>query len=173
MIQIAKYLFYFLLCLLLQWSLLDNLNLFGYLNAQLLIVFYLALPTSINKYVYMLIGFGIGMITDVFYGTGGIYTTAFLWVGFFRSVFVRLIVVRKEAEVPSIRFTYVEFGKLITYYTLGLLTFFLALYIMEDFSLNRIFQSTGRAITSTAFNITLFALIELLISVKKEKPFNA
>ncbi len=173
MIDVFKYLLIFVLCMLLQLMVLDNIYLFGYLNPNLLMVFFLALPLGIHRFFYLILGFAMGLLVDVLYGTGGVYTSAYLFLGFIRQNILDLVITKKGSDLPQMRFAYVEMGKLISFYALSFFTFFMVLFFVEDFTLYNFGKTIVRATISTAFNVVLFVIIEFLISSKKTKPFNA
>lgn len=173
LIDVLKYLLAFILCMLLQLMVLDNIYLFGYLNPNVLMVFFLALPLGINRFLYLIIGFAIGLLVDVLYGTGGVYTSAYLVLGFIRQNLLDLVITKKGSELSQMRLAYVEMGKLIVFYTLSFFLFFMVLFFVEDFTLHNFGKTIVRATISTAFNVVLFVIIEFLISSKKTKLFNA
>ena len=66
MIALLKYTFQFVLLLALQVLVLNNIEIFGYMNPYLYIIFILMLPANLNRNLVVLLGFALGFCVDIF-----------------------------------------------------------------------------------------------------------
>ena len=75
---------------LLQGIVLNNINLFGYADPALYLLFFMTYPSMENKTPLFLLAALSGLVIDIFSQTGGIYTCATLCVVFLRPLLIRL-----------------------------------------------------------------------------------
>jgi len=85
MIDKLKYIFYFIVLLLVQTLILDQICVSVYVNAFVYILFIMMLPIATNKYLVLLLGMAMGLCVDLFGSTLGLHASAGLLVAFVRS----------------------------------------------------------------------------------------
>lgn len=101
-----SYFLRFLLIMLLQILIFNNLNIFGYVNPIILIYFILIIPFETPSWLYMLIAFACGIVQDSFVNSGGIYAASFTLIAFVRPLLLRIIASRRSFEsgiYPSVK----------------------------------------------------------------------
>ena len=68
----------FILLILLQVTILSNINFLGFINPYLYVLFILLLPLNLDHWKVIIYSFLIGIIIDVFQDSGGINAAASL-----------------------------------------------------------------------------------------------
>ncbi len=160
-----KYPFIFILLVLLQVLVFNNVYLGGYLNPQIYVFFILVMPVFITGYILLLLAFALGLVMDVFSDSLAIHTFACVLMAFFRPAVIRLFAGNLEQETtesPSFR----SFGafSLIMYSFVLILIHHLSLFMMELFRFDEFVQTFKRTLLSTSLTLVFimlaFALVE-------------
>lgn len=158
----------FLLLILLQVLVLNNVYLGGFATPCLYVLFVLMLPTSLPKPAMLLIGFASGMVVDIFANVAGYHAFCATLVAFCRITFADRILTRGEEmviEVPSIRS--VPTGPAMYYLFLLLLVYNTAYFGLVYFSLHDILRILLSALLSTIVSWALAVLYQSIF-IKKE-----
>ena len=79
----------FILLVFLQVFLLNNINLGGYINPYLYILFILLYPTDGNKTLLIFLSFLLGLSVDVFEDSGGVHAAACAFVAYIRPLVLK------------------------------------------------------------------------------------
>ena len=158
----------FILLILLQVLVLNNINLGGYLNPYVYVMFILLLPFETPNWLLLLSAFVLGFTIDIFTASMGMHAAAATFMAFLRPSVSRIIHSRKEYE-PGIKPGINDLGirwffsyTLILVFAHNLLLFFVEVFRYEEF-----FTTMSRVILSTMLSTLLIILINLL--VKKDK----
>lgn len=126
------------------------------------------LPTSVARWVPMLLGFVLGFVLDCFTATWGMHTSACVFVGYLQPKVLRLIAPREGYE-SMLRPTVQDMG--LTWYlafaALLMLPFHLWLGMVEVFSFGAFFETLGRALASSAAAVLLMVLGQYLMFTSK------
>ena len=95
----------FVLLLLLQVLLVNNLYFMGVCSPCIFMLFVLLLPSNLPRWADLLIGFAAGLILDIFCNTLGIHTSAMTLVAFLRGMLIKNFVPENERLIgtPSSR----------------------------------------------------------------------
>lgn len=167
--QWIRYLITFIVLLLIQVLILNNLNLGGYINPYLYILFLLILPVAIPGWVLLILGFFLGLIIDAFLNTPGIHASATVFLAFMRPFFLRYIAPRDGYEPGSLpipaHFGFMWFFK---YAVLGVVSHHLFYFFVEAFTFKDIFSTLGRVVLSSLFTL-LFIMIAQLFGQTKTR----
>lgn len=167
--QWIRYLITFIVLLLIQVLILNNLNLGGYINPYLYILFLLILPVAIPGWVLLILGFFLGLIIDAFLNTPGIHASATVFLAFMRPFFLRYIAPRDGYEPGSLpipaHFGFMWFFK---YAVLGVVSHHLFYFFVEAFTFKDIFSTLGRVVLSSVFTL-LFIMIAQLFGQTKTR----
>lgn len=105
----------FILLVFLQVFLLNNINLLGYINPYLYILFILLYPSSGNQTLLIFLSFLLGLSVDIFEDSGGVHAAACAFVAYIRPVVLKYSFgisyeynsVKLEKAAPTERFIYV------------------------------------------------------------------
>jgi rod shape-determining protein MreD len=151
----------FILIILLQLLLFNNIQFSGYVNPYVYILFILLLPVEIPSWLLLIISFTTGLIIDLFSGTPGMHSSATLIAGFFRPYILRLISPRDGYEAgasPSM----IDYGFrwFFSYTLLIVLIHHTSLFYLEVFRFSEFFRTMLRIILSSIFSVAFILLIE-------------
>jgi len=151
----------FILLILLQVLLFNNIQFSGYVNPYVYILFILILPVEIPSWLLLLLSFATGLIVDFFSGSPGLHTSATVLAGFARPYILRIVSPRDgyEAGAEPSMLIY-GFRWFATYTLFIVLIHHMALFYLEVFRLADFFRTLLRVILSTLFSITFILLIE-------------
>src|SRR5690554_2947243 len=94
-----KYPFQFILLVLLQVLILNNIHFSGFVNPYLYIIFILWLPFDIPKPLLLITAFFLGLVIDIFGSTLGMHASACVFMAFCRPFVLQLISPRDGYDV--------------------------------------------------------------------------
>ena len=154
--DIIKHIFRFFFLLLFQVLILNNIQLSGYLNPFLYVLFILMLPFQTPDWLVLILAFILGISVDMFDDTGGMHATASVLMAFARKPMLKLISPREgydTAQNPTVQ----EFGFGWFFSYAGILVFIhhFFLFYMETFHFSGFFHTFTRMILSSVFTLAL------------------
>lgn len=161
--EIIRNIFRFLMLLLLQVLIVQNINLGPYVIMYPYILAILALPFETPRVLLLLISFLIGCIIDIFHDTSGIHASACTLLGFSRYYVLKFISPREGYEI-GVQPTVYHMG--LAWYlryagTLILIHHF-AFFYLEIFRFSEFFSTLLRVMVSSVGTFTLIYLIQFL-----------
>ena len=151
----------FILLILLQLLLFNNIQFSGYVNPYVYIMFILLLPIDVPSWLLLILSFVTGLIIDFFSGSPGMHTSATVLAGFVRPYVLRIVSPRDGYESgsdPSM-LNY-GFRWFFFYALLVVLVHHTALFYLEVFRFADFFRTMLRVILSSLFSISFILLIE-------------
>jgi rod shape-determining protein MreD len=151
----------FILLMLLQVLLFNNIQFSGYVNPYVYIMFILLLPVEIPSWLLLLLSFGTGIILDLFSGSPGMHSSATVLAGFVRPYILRIVSPRDGYE-PGSEPSMLSYGLrwFLIYTVLIVLIHHTALFYLEVFRFADFFKTFLRVILSSLFTVTFILLIE-------------
>ena len=159
--SILRFALIFILLILLQVLLFNNIQFSGYVNPYVYIMFILLLPVEIPSWVLLLLSFATGLIMDFFTGSPGMHTSATVLAGFVRPYVLRLVSPRDGYESGSDPSMLIYgFRWFLSYTLLIVLIHHTTLFYFEVFRFADFFRTMLRVILSTLFSMTFILLIE-------------
>ena len=151
----------FILLILLQVLLFNNIQFSGYVNPYVYIMFILLLPVEIPSWLLLLLSFVTGLIMDFFSGSPGMHASATVLAGFVRPYVLRIISPRDGYEPRSDPSMLIYgFRWFLTYTLLIVLIHHTALFYLEVFRFADFFRTMLRVLLSSLFSVTFILLIE-------------
>lgn len=167
--RLLKYSLIFIILILLQVLIFNNIEFSGYVNPYVYVLFILILPLEIPARILLFISFLTGLIIDIFTGSIGIHTSASLFAGFFRPYVLSIISPRDGYEQGS-ELSLGNYGLywFFVYSVIIVLIHHTVLFYFEVFSLKGFFRTLLRVILSSAFTLTFIMLGEYYRSGKKK-----
>jgi rod shape-determining protein MreD len=151
----------FILLILLQVLLFNNIQFSGYVNPYVYIMFILLLPIDIPSWLLLLLSFATGLIIDFYSGSPGMHCSATVLVGFVRPYVLRIVAPRDGYESGSDPSMLIYgFRWFLAYASLIVLIHHLALFYIEVFRFAGFFRTLFRVILSSMFSVTFILLIE-------------
>lgn len=161
--DIVKYTGLFILILLIQILIMDNIGFSGYINPYIYILFIILLPLETPAWLILIISFFTGLSVDLFEATPGLHTSATLVAGFVRPYIIKFIAPREgyeQNDAPGIALN--GFRWFLVYITLIVFIHHLALFYIEVFRFSHFFQTFGRVLLSSFFSIMFIVIIQTL-----------
>ena len=159
----------FVLLMLVQLLILNNVYLGGYVMPMLYVLFILMLPTSTGRIPMLLIAFGTGLLMDIMSGALGFHALACTVVAMMRIGFADRILTRGENTVIAVPSVYsVTPQYFISYVLLLLSVFYLLFYLLEIFSFRGLGGVLLATVCSTLVTTALVVLYQVVF-VKKEE----
>jgi hypothetical protein len=158
-----KYITMFIIVVLLQVLLFNQVQFSGFVNPWFYILFILLLPVSTPGYAVLLLAFLLGMSVDIFSDTPGLHTAATLVPGFFRASVISMLSAREseQSDYPGLKQT--GFRWFISYAVILILIHHFVLFYLEVFSFAGFFRTFIRSIFSTAFTLFVVVLSQFLV----------
>jgi rod shape-determining protein MreD len=159
--RVLKFALFFILLILLQILLFNNIQFSGYVNPYVYLIFILLLPVEIPSWLLLPLSFLIGYIIDSFSGSSGVHTSATVLAGFIRPHILRIISPRDGYEadyIPSMRGY--GFRWFLTYTVLMVFIHHTALFYLEVFRFTDFFRTMLRVLLSSLFSVTFILILE-------------
>ena len=168
MYRFLEYTLLFVIVVLLQIFLFNNLNLSVYINPLVYMAFIVMLPMEINRALLLLLGFLLGGVMDMIMGTAGINTIATVATSFLRPSILILTAGKEDVMgggVPGIR----RLGRK-KYLRYLLILIFLQCFIFftfESLTWSYYYLTLVRIVLSTLMTALLVYWLQLLFVIKK------
>ncbi len=160
----------FIILVLIQVLVFNNMNLGGYLHPYVYVLFLLLLPLNTNKVLLLIIGFATGISIDYFAGTLGLNASASVFLMYLRPGTIRLFFGNQEfmaKDEPGFStFGIVGFLK---YAVVLVFAHQLVLFYLEVFSFNEFLFTLSKVVLSTGLTIFIILITMFLISKPKKK----
>lgn len=159
--SVLRYGLIFVLLVLSQVLIFNNIQFSGYINPFVYIMFILLLPVEIPSWLLLILCFATGSMVDFFSGSPGMHASATVLAGFLRPGVLRVISVREgyESGASPSMISY-GFRWFLIYTTAIVLIHHTALFYLEVFRFTGFFRTLLRVILSSVFSIIFIMLIE-------------
>lgn len=168
--SLLKYVLIFILLVSAQVFVFDNVELNGYINPYIYLLFILMLPFDIQRWLLLIVAFFTGLAVDMFEHTPGVHTAATVFMAFARPGIIRLVGRKEDLEpgqYPNAR----DFGALwfFTYAAILVFLHHLALFLVETFRLGEFFFILLKVVINTAISTVLIMMIQFLFYSKTKR----
>jgi len=166
---LPRYLFNFVFFTLIQVLVLNNIQLSGFINPYLYILFIITLPFETPKWLLLVLGFSSGMVIDIFSNTPGMHASATVFMSYLRPYILRLIAPREEYQpgtIPTMGFYGMPW--FLKYSVILVLAHHFFLFFIEVFSIKHFFSTFLRVLSSGVFTILLIVVAQLFSQGKKQ-----
>ncbi|MDT8308833.1 MAG: rod shape-determining protein MreD [Bacteroidales bacterium] len=152
-----------------QILVLNKIQISGYINPYIYILFILLLPIKTPKWLLLVLGFVLGFTIDLFTGIMGLHTFATLLIAFFRPVILNIVLSDDDKEA-ALEPGLINYGVIKFIYFAGLLTFMhhLFLFFLEVYALGEFFDTLLRSVINTIVSIICMILTLMLFSKKRD-----
>ena len=168
-IEILKIIFRFIILVLVQVALLNNIRLGGYVNPYIYVLFVMLLPVRTPKTLLLILCFVCGLTVDVFSNTMGLHAAATVFLGFVRPTILRALSPREGYEADASP-TILQMGLqwFLIYCVVMVLCHHLVLFYVEVFRFSEFFSTLWRALLSSLATIIVILLSQFLFGNSKE-----
>ncbi len=155
--------------MLVQVLVFNNMNLGGYMNPYLYILFILLLPVRINGSLLLILSFATGLTIDFFGNTPGLHSTACVTIAFLRPGTIKLLFRNHEfgtGEEPA-PFS-IGFRGFLRYSIVLVFVHQVVLFYLEVLSTNHFFYTLSKVFLSTLFSVAIMVITLLLFGKRKK-----
>lgn len=169
---VLEYIFSFIVLLLFQVFILNNISVFGYISPFLYVLFILSLPFKIKHTPLIIISFFCGYFVDLLSGgIIGLHAASALLIGFIRP-YVIIGVSSTESEYdtkynPTLH--NMGFKWYLTYSFILVGIHHLLLYYLEYFSFSSFFQTFFRSLLNSVFSVFVIVIFQMISFRSKKK----
>jgi rod shape-determining protein MreD len=166
---LPRYLFNFVVLILLQILLLNNIQFSGYVNPYLYILFIIILPFSTPRWLLLVLGFITGIIIDIFMNTLGLHASATLFMAFMRPFILSSFSPRDGYEVGTrpVPADY-GFGWFFKYSILMVAMHHLFYFFVEAFDKELFLLTLSKSLLSTVVSV-IFIFITMLFAKRDSR----
>jgi len=162
--NLLKYLGMFIILVLLQVLIFNNIQLSGMLNPYVYVLFILLLPFDTPKYLLLILGFLLGLSIDIFSNTAGMHASASLFGVFVRPAVLNLLSPREEYQKgTSPRVYYYGFIWFLKYTLLVVFAHHFFLFFVEAFSFANFLQILSRGAISAIVTSGLILMSQFVM----------
>lgn len=156
----------FVLLLAAQVLIFNNINFLGYINPFPYILFIILYPVNGNKYALLLASFLLGITMDMFSNSGGVHAASCVLLAFVRpSIFKFAFGVSYEYQTVRINDSLTP--ERFSFIFLAVVIHHLALFVLEVFTFEYLWDIVLRTLISTIFTIIICILLIYLIKPSK------
>nr|WP_299603734.1 rod shape-determining protein MreD [uncultured Aquimarina sp.] len=163
--NIPLYIGRFISLVFVQVFILNNINFWGYLNPYIYIIFILLSPININKSLFLVLSFILGITIDLFGDSGGVHATACISIAYLRPVILRSVF-GLSYEFQTVKLSKVNFGQRLAYVTLMIFIHHIILFTLEIFNFSHILLIAKKTLFSSLFSIIVIMLVLVLFRRK-------
>lgn len=149
----------FILVILIQVFVLNNIRFSGFINPYIYILFILMLPVRFPRWLSLILGFITGMIIDSFTNTPGVHTFATVLIAYIRNPVINAFISVEEGANPVPGLYSFGVGAFIKYLVTMVIVHHATFFFLEVFS----FQDAGHTLLRIFLNSTI--TVVLLIGV--------
>lgn len=160
---LIKYALIFVVLVLIQVLFLNQMQISGYLNPYMYILFVMLLPLSAPRYIVLMSGFLIGLTIDIFSNSLGLHAAATVFIAYIRPFVVRSISDREEEinDYPGLKQN--KFSWFLYYSSVMVFFHHFILFYLEIFSFTQFFSTLLRVMLSSLLSIFVIVLSQFLI----------
>lgn len=156
----------FVILILVQALVLNNINFLGYINPYLYILFILLYPIKNNRMLFIFLSFLLGLGVDLFLDSGGVHAAACVTIAYIRPLILKFAF-GASYDHQTIKFSLTEFGQRLTYFSILIFTHHIILFSLEIFNSTKILLILKKSLFSGIFTLVLCLLVTVLFSRKK------
>ena len=171
MSSVVKNIIRFVLLMLVQVFVLDNIHLHQMLTPYLYFLFILWLPFKLQRSWVMLLAFLLGLTLDSFRHQPGFHAAACVMLAYFRPFLINILIPKEVSETNYEEPSFASMGGLLPYLIyVGVLSFMhnAWLFLLEAWQFGNIWYFLVKTALTTVITILLILITELIF-VRKQK----
>lgn len=153
----------FILLVLIQALVLNNINFLGYINPYIYILFIILYPINNNRLLFIFLSFLLGLSVDLFLDSGGVHAAACVFIGYLRPLFLKFAF-GMTYEHQTVKISASDIGPRFTYFALITVAHHLLLFSLEVFNTSKALLILKKTLFSSIFTIILCMLITIIFS---------
>ncbi|WP_298895813.1 rod shape-determining protein MreD [uncultured Psychroserpens sp.] len=156
----------FIVLVLAQALLFNNINFLGNINPYPYILFILLFPVNNNRSLFIFMSFMLGLFVDIFSDSGGVHAASCVSIAFIRPAVLKFAF-GMVYEHQNMKFNNTEFGNRLIYFSILIAIHHFIMFTMEIFNISNIILILQKTLFSSIFTIILCVLISVLFSNKQ------
>lgn len=161
---VTRNIFRMFILVLFQVLVLNNIQVSGYINPYMYVLFILLLPFETPRWLLLISGFAIGISIDLFANTPGMHTSATVFMAFLRPYVLKSLMPHDEYEQSTYpRLYYYGFTWFLKYSLVLVFLHHTFLFYVEAFRITFFFHTMLRVLLSTLFSVFLITLSQFFI----------
>ena len=160
MLIILQNIIRFVLLVLVQVLVLNNIQFFGYINPYIYILFILSLPFQTPRWLALLLAFVLGLTIDAFSNTMGMHAFAAVMVAFLRNGIIKLFTAIEEGNNPTPSFHTFGVSAYIKYVVTLVIIHHATLFFLEAFTFANFWIMSLKIILSSILTIMMILGIQ-------------
>ena len=164
--SLIKNIIWFFILVIMQVLIFNNINLFGYTNPLVYIIFIFYYPLQKEKGVFLFLSFLLGLSIDFFSNSGGINAAATLFIAFIRLPLLSFILGKSDFDYHLFDLRSISFGKALSFIILMTLSHHFIVFSLDYFSLNEFMPVITKTLITSLFSVFLI-LIGIFLFTKK------
>ena len=153
--------------LLFQVLVFNHINLFGFTNPIVYIVWVFLFPFRKNLYLVLVLSFLLGLSVDFFSDSGGINAAATLFIAFIRLPILRIVLNKSDFDYLSFNLRMVSLNKLFVFITILTFIHHSIVFSLSYFSFQNFTSIISNIFLTSVFSIILIILGIILFTKKK------
>ena len=157
----------FISLVLLQVLVLNKLNIFGFINPMVYIVWVVLFPINKNKTFILLTSFLLGLTIDIFSDSGGINTAAILVVAYLRLPLLTMVLNKSDFDYVLFNIRTIAFSKALAFITVITFIHHFIIFSLDYFSWNLFGNILYNTLITGILTIIISILGIVLFSKKK------
>jgi len=157
----------FIVLVLLQSLVLNNINFLGYIKPYIYILFVILFPVKNKRMLFIFLSFLLGLSVDLFLDSGGVHAAACVTIAYVRPLILKFSF-GMIYEHQTIKFGNMEFGQRLTYFAIITFIHHLLLFSLEIFNTSKILLILTKTLFSGIFTVLLCLLITVLFSSRRK-----
>jgi len=162
----VSYIIFGIILILLQQIIFNNINLFGYINPLMYILFIIYYPIKNNRILFIFMSFCLGLTVDIFSDTLGLHSASCLVLAYLRPIILKISFGLAYIH-QVIKFQNIGFKNRLIYLTLSTITHNFVIFSLEIFSLTNFTYLLQKVLLTALFTVFLGLVFSYLF-----KPTN-
>ena len=160
---LLKYSFMFIVLVVIQVLLLNHIQLSGFINPNMYVLFILLLPVSSPGYLILILAFFIGLAIDIFSNSPGLHAASTVFMALFRNPVIKRLSGSEETrnDYPGLHQN--GFRWFLLYALIMVLTHHTFLFLLEMFTFSDFFSTLIRSLLSSVFSVFIIVLSQFII----------
>ncbi len=157
---VLQNIFRFILLVLTQVLVLNNIQFLGFINPYIYILFILSLPVLTPRWFSLILAFALGLTIDMFLNTMGMHAFTAVLIAFLRNGVIKLFTSLEEGNNPTPSFHTFGVSAYIKYVVLLVFIQHFILFYLEAFTFTNFWFTLVKIILSSVVTILLILGIQ-------------
>jgi len=155
MLTVIQNIILFIVLILAQVLVLNNIQFLGFINPYIYILFIISLPVSLPRWFTLILAFAMGILIDVFSNTLGMHAAAAVLIAYARSFIIKLFTSIDEGNNPTPSFHTFGVGAYIKYIFVMVFLHHATLFYLEVFSFAHFWLILFKTLLSSTITILI------------------